>query len=579
MKSRTSFFNGTVLRKDITRFAPSWALYTVFLLLSLFTMVTNNSPEWLAEDLADSLPVFAVLNFLYAFLNAQLLFGDLFKSRMCNALHAMPLRREGWFLTHVICGNAFALIPNLLAGLIMALLLGKLWFIPLLVVLGSALQYLFFFGLATFSCLCAGNRFAVVLIYGILNFLSLLIFWLSDILYEPLLYGVVFDAEPLLKCCPVVWMASRDYLRVDNDYIRDGVHEQRIATFEGFEGGSWLYLVICAVLGIGLLALALQLYRKRHLEAAGDFIAVKAMEPVFLVIYAVTLGAMLQLFYMVATGNDLLLFLVIGVAVGFFTGQMLLKRTVKVFQKKSFLGLAALLVILALSLLFTKLDLGNVIHWVPEAADVKTVVINPNGYYSSWSVTDPEDIVQVLDMHSAILGVYDENDGDVLKNNVYYYDGGNYTTVTLRYEMKSGTVRERTYTITVDSYAGQALKRLLSDPECVFGYDNFEKFLADLQSFTYNNKEYLFFRKEDKEAFARALWKDAENGDLYQNLDFYYAENVKWYTTWLYLNLDQGESREIRITLDAQNILDRLYSFGYLEDLEFSDIQPSDWRK
>ena len=36
MKSRTSFFNPTVLKKDITRFAPLWGLYTVFMLLAVF---------------------------------------------------------------------------------------------------------------------------------------------------------------------------------------------------------------------------------------------------------------------------------------------------------------------------------------------------------------------------------------------------------------------------------------------------------------------------------------------------------------------------------------------------------------
>ena len=30
MKLRTSFFNPTVFKKDLTRFAPTWALYTVW---------------------------------------------------------------------------------------------------------------------------------------------------------------------------------------------------------------------------------------------------------------------------------------------------------------------------------------------------------------------------------------------------------------------------------------------------------------------------------------------------------------------------------------------------------------------
>ena len=33
MKLKTPYFNPTVLKKDITRFAPVWALYTIFLLI------------------------------------------------------------------------------------------------------------------------------------------------------------------------------------------------------------------------------------------------------------------------------------------------------------------------------------------------------------------------------------------------------------------------------------------------------------------------------------------------------------------------------------------------------------------
>ena len=35
MKSRTSFFNPTVFKKDLTRFAPTWALYTVGLFMMM----------------------------------------------------------------------------------------------------------------------------------------------------------------------------------------------------------------------------------------------------------------------------------------------------------------------------------------------------------------------------------------------------------------------------------------------------------------------------------------------------------------------------------------------------------------
>ena len=35
MKLRTSFFNPTVFKKDLTRFAPTWVLYTVGLFMMM----------------------------------------------------------------------------------------------------------------------------------------------------------------------------------------------------------------------------------------------------------------------------------------------------------------------------------------------------------------------------------------------------------------------------------------------------------------------------------------------------------------------------------------------------------------
>ena len=42
MRSRTSCFNGTVFRKNLTRFAPVMALYTLVLVLLIFMAWSNS---------------------------------------------------------------------------------------------------------------------------------------------------------------------------------------------------------------------------------------------------------------------------------------------------------------------------------------------------------------------------------------------------------------------------------------------------------------------------------------------------------------------------------------------------------
>jgi hypothetical protein len=56
---------------------------------------------------------------VYALVCALTLFGDLFNSRMCNAIHALPLRRESWFCTHALTGLCFSVVPNLVFALLM----------------------------------------------------------------------------------------------------------------------------------------------------------------------------------------------------------------------------------------------------------------------------------------------------------------------------------------------------------------------------------------------------------------------------------------------------------------------------
>ena len=93
MKLRTLCCNKTVLRKDISRFAPLWAIYLIGGLLVMLTTLSSSTSSGAARSLAGTIGGFSIINMIYAALCAQMLFGDLFQSRMCNALHAMPLRR------------------------------------------------------------------------------------------------------------------------------------------------------------------------------------------------------------------------------------------------------------------------------------------------------------------------------------------------------------------------------------------------------------------------------------------------------------------------------------------------------
>ena len=142
MKSRISFCNGPVFRKNVSRFAPAWLLYTVCLLLGL-TMLAGESVEyWLSYNMAMGISYMGMVNCAYGALVALLLFGDLTNTRMCNGLHALPLRRETCFGTNVLSGLFFSLIPTVIMTVPAVILqsfsiVEKGWQIPLYWLLGE----------------------------------------------------------------------------------------------------------------------------------------------------------------------------------------------------------------------------------------------------------------------------------------------------------------------------------------------------------------------------------------------------------------------------------------------------------
>ena len=483
MKSRTSFFNPTVFKKDLTRFAPTWALYTVGLFMMLAICMDATHQYRQAQNLVDTLSFMAVINLGYGLLNGQLLFGDLFSAKHCNALHAMPLRRECWYVTHTVSGLLFSLVPNALFTLVAAAILGGGWSVAFWWLLVVTLQYVCFFGLAVLSALCVGNRFAMVLVYGIINFLSVIIYWFYYSIYEPLLYGVQCSEDAFTRFCPVWTMDEMGY---DLLVINRTTESQMVRTVEIGEG--WGYYAIYAAIGVALLGLALMLYRRRKLESAGDFMAVRALEPVFLGLYTLSVAAFFHAF---ADLFDTVqyVFLGLGIIVGFFTGRMLLKRTIRVFQPKALLAFAVVCVVFAGSMVMTAIDPLGVTRYVPRAEQVKHVYVTSNRYNQNYSgdfvLKTPEDVEKVVQLHETILaGEPAELDDD-------------YFSICVSYVLKNGKTVQRYYPdVKVGSEAWVQAKFFFTRTEYILNGDP-DAVLAGLASVDVS------------------VYESAENGDGY----------------------------------------------------------------
>ena len=556
MKSRISFFNRTVFKKNITRFAPVWALYSVFLLMVMVLMAIDNNSYYFTSNLASSITPFAVANFGYALVCAQLLFGDLYNSRMCNALHAMPLRREEWFVTNVVTGLLFSLVPNAVFAVICIPLTGELMAVPFLWLAAVTLQYLFFFGTAVLASYCVGNRFAMGLVYIIINGFSLIAYWLIETLYAPLMYGVIIRENFFYTLSPLVYMV------VNGPYVE--VEKQGAYAFaRWYFGEGWGYLGICAAIGVILIGLGIVIYRKRNLECAGDFVTIRTLSPVFLLLYTLCGGACCNAFFTLFIGDESYFFLLLGFVIGFFTGRMLLDRTVRVFRKRTFLVFGAFILAFSLSFLMVRLDLLGITRWVPKINRIQSASITTGGsnYYTGrndfLTLTDKAQIEDVLTIHR--YGVENRLEGS---------DGEPDVKVTIAYHMKDGSQRVREYHINHETDAGKLLKRYMSSPETVLGDVYTEKQPVDIIEVP--EADLKITDTKQINSLLDAMIADAREGNLAQDWNYTNHAEYQFWIEMMY-NLPGGLNvyRSVRVSSDARHVVDWLAQHGiYAENWE-----------
>ncbi len=568
MQSKTSFFNKTLFRKNITRFAPVWVIYTLCLIVGVALVYTDSGadvrPFRFAQGLAgDVSQVMGGVNLCYALIVAQLLFGDLYNSRMCNAIHALPLRREGWFFTNILSGLCFSLAPTLvMTAVSLPLMAGSIvenaWTIPFLQFVSSNLQFICFFGIAAFSTMCVANRFTMIAGYGLVNFGAYIAYWMVDNLYTPLLYGVITPSRLATGLTPLIQMGDQsfydftDYAELLNQHHILGVELSELTASFSLTG-DWWRLFACAGVGVVLMLLALVLYRKRHLECAGDAVVFPVLVPVFQVLCAlfVMVGvqfAVCDLFGLVGASWMAYVILALGLILGWFVGRMLIERSTRVFRLKNFYGLGALSAVIALSLVCTHLDILGIETRLPKAEKIERVTLE-SSYTSPYNMEDPEDIAAMIELHRlALEDRSEEGNGLYVRGYdgswVYVTDSNDHTTVEnpdftyaanirLVYYLDNGATMSRRYNIWTETGAGLIAREALSRWDFLnreykatgeAATTRFDKAMEKFESVyveSFSGEDLKIADKEEALSFAAAIQADCEAGTMVQDENFH----------------------------------------------------------
>ncbi len=562
MKLKTSFFKGITLKKDILRFAPIWALYFIGMMMLIMEMGNYQDYDRYARNfMPDFITAFGIVNLCYAAICANLLFGDLYNTKLCYSLHAMPYRRESWLLTHLLSGLLFSIVPNSLAMLYLMFRLEEYWFLALYWLLATTLQFIFFFGIATVSALLTGNRFAMLLVCAGFNFVSMLLYATVNIIYIPMLVGVITELEPFSRFSPVVQIFQYDYFTFTREDVviqtPEGPFTDNFYRFDGLADG-WGYLAILAGVGLAVMALSFWLYRKRHLESAGDFIAFPKLKGIACVIMTLCVALCFGL-----VGNlfgGFILWLTVGMVVGFFGSLMLLERRLKVFRKRTFLGFGAMVLAVALSLLATYCDWFGIESWTPKASNVASVTVANTRYNDRYSnglrttVEDEYDIQQIITAHEDILTRLDD-------------EYSSYHQVYLTYKMKSGRTVTRYYYVPTTGEGYEIVRRYLHNTANILGFTD--------AAITAKNITYMYcsigqINPSMYEKLLCALQADCANGHVSVESDKY----AKYFIEYSFTDSEGKDIyRQLNINQAAENVIALLKSpelaMGYTEWAEF----------
>lgn len=465
MTSKISCFDRAVFRRALKKTAPVWILYTLYELLlplRLFSFcrgVSSCTDDFLVQ-IEKTILGYARINasllpFLLGGLLAWVLFFWLFRAGTAYFYAALPVRRETLFLTNYLTGLLLCAAPALLSSLLLWAVgagFGAAVFVPAMQVFtATMLGFLLFFSFAVLVCCVVGQMAAMPIVYVILNFTFFVLETIVRHLLFTFVYGMPYSQSSTMQsfalhATPVLGLLQGGF-RVQTDWLeRDGMYYMEYAP--RLEG--WSYLGMLAVLGLVFALCAFLLLKHREMERSGDVIAVGWLRPVALYVFtigcALVLGALMAELFSSNTSDNfwyVLLFSCAGAFVGYFTGKMLLQKTVHVFRS-GWLGLGACCLALLLAFGAAEFDLFGYSRYLPERSAVQAAGLThyqSNGLYTT---QDDAFIQDVLNLHTAAVS---EKSKQEHRRHAYQL-GTDYTEqFYITYRMTDGTLTERYYSI------------------------------------------------------------------------------------------------------------------------------------
>ena len=576
MTLKTSLCNGGLLRRSFVKGAPLWSLWLLgWLLILPIYLITRPDvyPFELTQHVNGCLTLgCTIAAFFYGLAVAWYQFAWLYRTRSAYHYASLPLRRETQFLTRYLSGLLFHIGPALVVTLLSMAAggaQGENVVLPILNWLGATtLLFLFYYSLAVLCALLTGHVAAMPVLYLIANFLSLVLQEVLSLILTLILFGLSAGQN----LWPT-WFSPLVYCMNHETFS-----QQRLQNAAGETTGylfiGWKPALIFGAVGLLFALIAFMLLRQRRMESAGDVIAVGWLKPVFR--YGVTLCCGLTLGWIIVSlvlesGRTsflpLLVCVLIASVIGFFAAEMLLAKSLRVFQKKNLLRLGGALVVITVLLLGCKYDVFGFSRYVPQADQVASVSLD----YCP-AVDDSTIIERTIALHQEIV-----DNRHALEN-----AQGNTLSYRITYYLQNGTTVERYYHLPFGDYSdpdpsslGYRMEVLENDPTVLleaYFTEQAQPLLEEL-SVEYRIEDGSYFQFSltlaQKETLVEAMRTDVSLG-LLGKTGMLAVEELGSHlsVSWQYLSPDSvpGRYTSLSITAESVNTLKALRDMGLPED-------------
>ncbi len=514
MQQKTSFFSKTVFLKNITHYWPVWAAYLVVCLLrlpiSLYSRLNSvdassavaNTEDSLIAILQDTvqgaLQPFAV--FLFACITGIALFSYLYQARSAYMLHALPVCRESLYITNVLSGICFLVIPQIVAFLagIFVCFLHHVTHLEYLMhwLLLSTGMVIFAFALTLLVVMITGNIVAAPVFFFLINYLYVgcrtIVAWFVEVLC----YGITDACFTFGDFLSPYYFLSHRFSGFFSTLFMGMKKELSLPETYLFIGGYF-------AASIPLFVLAFVLYKRKHLETTGDILTVPCLKPVFrwVLTFCFSSVATIWAHTLFSAGSKtrsgllpITIFMAVGCVIFFFLSDMILQKRFFVFCRRKFAECGILAALFLALLISIDCNLFGSETRIPPKDKIESIFLDGNYPID----VDKDDFEKVVAIHKSLVDSKKEIQSYFQK----YSSNPSYTSLELKYTLKSGSVISRTYQIPVEEYylektdyALNQIEELSSNPEYYLRYhftDAYESItFMDGSLDVYNGSEYL----------------------------------------------------------------------------------------